>query len=342
MASSIYRVVITDKNGVAIGEIIDFTSIRFERRLNNYGTCTVVVPGLEPGLDALIGVRVYEMKIYRNNTLVWAGEQANVQGEISDNSIEPITITAFDYLEQFNNRFTPAISEFLAEDAGQIAWELIDASQNETDGDFGITEGTIEVTQDRDRTYYNQNIMEAIVNLSNVVGGFDFEITNDKVFNVYASKGLDRSETVSFEYGINIQDAKIQMDHTNPVNEAISLGEGFGASQLREVAIDVEARETYRLRQGVLFDPEVTESSTLLDKGEELLRTNKQPQIKISFTQVSETLPSLGTLELGDTVKIRIIRGIWNIFNNFRIYGLIVSIDDKNNEEVEYIVSSIA
>ena len=90
----------------------------------------------------------------------------------------------------FNNRYTDAVVEYASTDAGEIAWDLIDNSQNQTNGDLGITKGIIETTQNRDRTYYNQNIMEAIVNLSNVIGGFDFEFTHNKVFNVYAVKGL--------------------------------------------------------------------------------------------------------------------------------------------------------
>jgi len=340
MSSANYRVVVLTRLGSEIGEIINFSSIKFDKRLNNYGTCTIVVPGTERLLSSLLAAGKFEVKIYRDNTLVWAGLQTHISGEISTGSSEPITITCFDWLEQLNSRFTPAVVSFSSTDAGAIAWSLINTSQTETNGNLGITEGTVDTTVNRDRNYYNQNIMEAIINLSNVLNGFDFEITNEKVFNVYEAKGVDRSSTTSFDYGINIKSANIQIDYTQGVNQAIALGEGFGATQLRQVATDATNRAHYGLRQGISFDADVSVEATLLSKAEAMVAKQKDPIIKVDFVQSPETIPYFGTLQLGDTVKINIERGVWRIANSVRIYGFSVSVDSQNQEQIEYTVST--
>jgi hypothetical protein len=57
-------------------------------------------------------------------------------------------------------RFTPAEVVFADQDAGQIAWSLIDATQT-TEGTAGISLGTIAATISRDRTYNDKQIAEA-------------------------------------------------------------------------------------------------------------------------------------------------------------------------------------
>lgn len=336
-----YRIVSTTKDGTEIGEFINFTKLSFSKRLNNYGTCTFEVPLSEPHLDSLISLRNYEVKIYRNNTLVWAGEQTHITAKIDKNSIEPMTVTCQTYLEMLNNRFTDQTVTYSSTDAGAIAWDLIDDSQNLTDGDFGITQGTINTTVNRDRTYNNQNIMDAIINLSKVAGGFDFEITDEKVFNVYSRMGIDRSETTIFEYTTNIDNIQIELDFTNPVNQGIALGQGFEGSQLIQTYTDTSARSTYKLRQGKTEDPSVSVGATLTTNATALVRVRKQSVLNLSFNQIQDTRPFFGTLMLGDLVRIIVNRSIFNIDNIYRIYAFSVKVDNKGSETIQYLVSLI-
>ncbi len=337
-----YRVVITDIDGTPIGEIVNYLSIIFEKNLNNFGTCEVTVSLNEPNLAKLISLRKYQTLIYKDNLLVWAGEQVYRKGQVDDLTQEPVSIISYDYLELFNHRYTNAIETYTSIDAGAIAWDLIDKSQSIVGGDFGITQGTINTTQDRDRVYYNQNIMEAIINLSNVIGGFDFEITNYKVFNVWQRKGNDRSSTILFEYGKNMSNISIEEDFTNPINEAIVLGEGFGATQLRETYTNALSISAYGLRQGRFQDTDISDTNTLYAMGEEYVRIYKQRLQSITFKQVQNTEPRFGTLSLGDSIKIKVNKGIYNLNNVYRIYGWTVKIDQDGNEDVEYLVSFIS
>jgi hypothetical protein len=107
---------------------------------------------------------------------------------------------------QDTGRFVPfsqtlGVDIFLATDAGQIAKALLDLSTG-----TGLVTGTIEATKNRDRTYVYANIGQAIIDLTNVLDGFDFDVapTNGGstlgIFNVYAKQGVDRP-AAKFEYG---------------------------------------------------------------------------------------------------------------------------------------------
>lgn len=99
-------------------------------------------------------------------------------------------------------RFTPALREFSQVDQGEIAWALIDGTEP-----CGLRRGTIEATTLRDRTYKRYEIAKGIVNLSNVRGGMDFDVTpvdegtTMGAFNAYARQGQDRSASLRWEYG---------------------------------------------------------------------------------------------------------------------------------------------
>jgi hypothetical protein len=182
-----YSILVKDKSGNTIGSVVQWFSLDFSKNLNSYGSMTITIPTSCPNLRSLIALRTYEFYVYRNDVLVWAGEQASAHTSLMGQR-NILTVTSFSFLEMLNHRITGAIKSFSNTDAGDIAWELIDDSQNETDGDFGITQGSIETTVDRDRTFNDKNIMEALVQLSEVNNGFDFEITDSKVFNVYSPK----------------------------------------------------------------------------------------------------------------------------------------------------------
>lgn len=331
-----YCVKIYDENDSAIGEIANWFTLSYSRKLNDYGQAVITFSGDDPLVIPLLAMRRYQVKIYRDNSLVWAGEQVSRRGQLAVNSENRITLTCNEYLEQLAFRFTNSYRRFDAVDAGDVAWTLIDESQNLTYGDYGITEGTIEVTKDRDRTYENKNVLQAIKQLSEVIDGFDFELTPEKVFNVYDQKGIDRTATTVFEYGTNIQSMNIEESFANPINSAIVVGEDNRVERTNATSAGI-----YALRQTLINAMGVTDDATLNDKGDAIVGKYRSPLLSISFSQVENTRPFFGALSLGDIVKIRVSRSIYTINNNFRIYGTDVKIGRDNQEKISYTVGLI-
>lgn len=226
-------------------------------------------------------------------------------------------------------------------DAGAIAWDLIETSQLKTNGNLGITEGTIATTQDRTRTYNNQNIMEAIINLSDVIGGFDFEITDDRVFNVYTVKGTDLTESLILEYGRNLQNATIDEDFTTPCNNAIVLGEVTDATELTRVdRPDSTTQIKYKLREMVLSADNVVDSDTLNSKGDAMLYKYQEPLIKVTFEVMRGTI-NVTQFSLGDLIRLIIKKGIYNIDSDYRIFEWSVNYKDDNTEKLSLVLGEL-
>lgn len=331
-----YTVKVYDQNDVALGEIVNWFSLSYSRKLNDYGQCSVTFSSDDELMIPLLALRRYIVKIYRDGTLVWAGEQVARRGTLASNSTNQVTLTCNEFLEQLAHRFTASYRRFDNVDAGTIAWTLIDESQSLTYGDFGITQGTITATKNRSRTYQNKNILEAIKELTAVIDGFDFELTPEKVFHVYDQKGIDRTVTTVFEYGTNIEEMSVDEDFSSIVNSTIVLGEDNRVERTSTTSANI-----YALRQTVVNASNVTEDTTLNDKGDAINRKYKAPLLSVSFTQLQGTRPFFGSISLGDIVKIRLNRGIYNINNNFRVYGYDVQVSQDNQEKVKYIVGLI-
>jgi hypothetical protein len=334
-----YKIIVKNNAGVTLGQFDTFKDLTFGKRLNNYGECSFAIPVNSSKAASLIALRRFTTWIYRDNTLVWAGEQALRNGKLDNRGNNWATIYNFDWLEQLNSRYTGSYKRFDLVDAGEVAWTLIDESQQQANADFGITEGNIEETMDRDRSYYNQNIYEAIINLSNVINGFDFEITNNKVFNVYVLKGTDKSDDVILEYGRNITSATITEDFARITNRAIILGEADGEDELQRVERnDTTSQGLYKLRETLSNEMNISELDTFNEKGDALLRKYKAPLFKIDVDLTKLSSPNITGFEVGDEIRLIIKEGIYNIDRAFRVFEWEVKYDETNTETLSLVL----
>ena len=327
-----------DKSNIFLGEIFNFKNLKFGKRLNNYGQCSFDIEVDDLLAGALINLRKYTVWIYKvatgGDVLVWSGEQVRRTGKLQPNEDDWCTIYCYDWLYQWKDRYTAQTVTYDSIDAGLIAWQMMNTSQLKSNGSFRVTQGTIEETQPRDRTYNNQNIMEAIINLSDVIGGFDFEITNDRVFNVYVVKGTDLTDSVVLEYERNLSNVTIDEDFTNPCNNAIVLGEVTDATELSRVdRPDATSQAESKLREMVMTADNVIDTDTLNEKGDAMLAKYKVPLIKVTFELVRSSL-SITSFSLGDLIRLIVKKGIYNYDSDFRIFEWEVSVDEANTESI--------
>lgn len=341
-----YKILVKDHNGNNIGEFEKFKNLKFGKRLNNYGTCQFEVPADDPKIASLISLRRYSVYIYRyvdgnNELLIWAGEQASRQGNLDDKAGNWVIIYCYDWIEQLNSRYTAEEVIYTDTDAGAIAWDLIDDTQAQTNGDFGITEGTIDTTMNRDRTYYNKNILEAIIELSNVINGFDFEINTSKVFNVYDFQGVDRSNSVILEYGLNITTMRIMEDFSKIVNRGIILGDtGYIGDSLRVERNDTDAQALYKVREALSNETTTSETDTLQEKGDALIRKYQLPLYKISMNIVRGGTPSIADFAIGDIIRLIVKTGIYDLNEKFRVFEWTLTYADDNTETLDLVLGN--
>ena len=334
-----------DKSQLFLGEIINFKNLFFNKRLNNYGSCRFDIRVDDDVANALISLREYTIYIYKitstGDVLVWSGEQVRRTGNLNEDHNDWATIYCYDWLYLFKDRYTAQLVTYTDIDAGLIAWSMIETSQLKTNGDFGITKGTIETTMNRNREYTNQNISEAIINLSDVLYGFDFEITNDKVFNVYSVKGSDLSNSLILEYGRNLQNCQIDEDFSTPCNSAIVLGEVSGGTELSRVERnDLVSQTNYKLREMVLSADNVVDEDTLEEKGDALMAKYSNKLIKVDF-DVCRCLISITDFNLGDQIRLIIKKGCYNIDDEYRIFEWTVNYENDNTEKLSLVLGEL-
>lgn len=336
-----YQIVIRDKSGNILGEFNNWKGLQYEERLNNYGVCSFSIPHTDPQLLSLVSLRNYETIIRRNGADVWGGEQAHRIVDLKANSPNRVTIQSFTFLEMLNSRFTGSFRRFDGVDQGTILKTIVDESQAQTNGDLGLDVTVVDSTVNRNREYSNQNIMEAWINMSNVIGGPDFEFNTDKTVNIYEKKGIDLSKNIIFEWGTNIENMVIEEDFIRPGNRAIVLGAGFGSSQLRVQVTNTKFAGVNRLREQRFSEIDISSTSVLTAKGESGVRKHQSAIMSLEFNQMPTTRPPFGSIKVGDSVRVRIKEGIYNINNVFRVYSYRVSVDDNNRETIRYLVGMI-
>lgn len=205
--------------------------------------------------------------------------------------------------------------------------------------DFGIREGVIQTTISRDRSYYNQNIMEALVNLTNVLSGFDLDITNDRVFNVYSTKGIDRTEDIIFEYGTNVVSAKVTEDFVGITNKAIVIGQSTDDTSdlIRIERNDTDSQTNYKLRESLDSEMDVSNTNTLEDKGDAILRKYSQPLLKVDMELVDNRI-NVTQFDVGDLIRLIIKNGIYNIDEEYRVFEYTVTYNDSNTEHLNLVL----
>lgn len=340
-----YRILVKNKDGELLGEFESFRNLKFGKTLNSYGTCSFNIPANDPKASSLISLRKNTIWIYEEKegdlTLVWAGEQAMRDGNLDNQGNNWVTIYAYTWLEQLNNRFTVYERIFEYQDVGDIVQALIDETQADSYGDLGITIGTIEETSSREITFHNDSVMESIMNLSNMANGFDFEITDNKVFNLKPIIGEDKTQSIILEYGKNIDSLKITEDFTKPSNRAIVLGNAIGESDLQRIEVDdYTSQEEYGLREYKFSQMDEMELQSFTDIGNAVNRKYGNSLFKIDINLSKSSEFTVAEFGLGDDVTLIISSGLYNISESYRVFEWSVSYEDDNSVKLSIVLGN--
>jgi len=299
----------------------------------------------------LIAINHNEIRI-RRGTRYLAGTQISYFDPQFDEKSNKVNVRGVGFLDLFASRYIDWNGNtdwvYSSTDAGAIAWDLINHSQSQINGNYGITQGTIQTSVNRARTYpAYKNIKEALVELSQVQNGFDFEFAYDKKFNVYyPSQGIDLTNTVLFNYPGNIKKFQPTRDGTQMFNRAIVRGQGQGTQQLIETRDDTVTQAFYYVRESVLSYPDISETATLDAHGDGQIAVFKNPLEIIQLTIDGSKQPFLGSYWIGDRIKIEIDRQLkdYGYIKNhtYKIDAIDVSIDDNDVEDITLTVTQFS
>ena len=278
-----------------------------------------------------------ELWIQKNNIKVYIGVISDLSIQKDDKGFLRVDIASVGYLTLLSKRRTSNKRIFTNTDAGVIAQTLVDESQ-QSDlpySDLGITFGSIAPSVNRDRTYRFDNVKDSIIKLSNenLKNGFDFDIDNNKIFNVYyPTKGTLKNNIFFDEQNI------INYRFRKPLilslaNQVYAIGEGFNDNVLfTKRTSAAEYRAVFTLLEDAVSERDVKELATLEDKGDRYLLDNQSPRISIEINHLDDN-PDINNYELGDSFRVTIPE--INLMNEVkRVYKRAFSIDTNSLAQV--------
>jgi len=320
---------------------------QYSYQLNRAGSASFTLPITAERLQRFdIYLGVTRLLIYREDKLIWAGVVWEIQEGANDDGDVTIQCTEIFHILS-EKRYTS--NTYTATDAGQIAWGLINTTQGLTGGNLGITQGTIQATQNRDRAYYDELIGEKIIQLTEVINGFDFLITPSikintlGVFNVYAKRGSTITD-FRLEYGErlknNIQSWSRKRTLSDIFNSLIVEGEGLGDAKLKSTETDTSSINAIGLLEGRKQEKSISQQTTLDQKADEYIRISKTEQPIYDIT-LNNAYNDFGKYDVGDIVPIRIKYGYVDINTTMRIYGIDVRVSDAGEESIKLTISPI-
>lgn len=335
-----WKFLIRDSSGKYIASLVNARARWFKEALNHGGSAGFIIDATDDNCtEDILAINQNELIIKYKGYDMFGGQISAIKQIADGNNIywEVVAKQFFNLLEKRYCGYNKSTGlseprEFTTTDAGTIAWTLIDESQNEVNGDLGITQGTIQSSVNRTKSYERKNIAEAIIELADNDYGFDFEITPDKVFNVYYPfKGTTRDNVV-FRYPGNCEEMEVLKDGWDMVNHELGLGRHWGGQEIYYVVDDATSQGTYGRREKIASYKDVEIQAFLNDMVTEDVAWNKDINKIIKFKSFIDDKSDLYMYELGDSV--RVIADIFDINENLFVYERAVEIDDNDTAVV--------
>ena len=343
-----YKYILWDFKTGAKEIFTEATNRSYSYQLNRAGKASFTLPITSDRLATFpIYLGVTRLLIYRENVLIWAGVvwEMEENASIDEGTVNIQCIEIFHILSE--KRYTS--NTYTNTDAGTIAWGIINTTQGLTGGNLGLTQGTIQSTKNRDRTFVDEKIGENIIALTSVQDGFDFLITpsikinTQGVFNVYSRRGSVLTN-IKLEYGDklknNIQAWRRFRTLSDIANSIVAEGEGYGDTVLKATVSDTTQIQAVGLLEDRRQYKSVTVATTLTDNVTEDLRVKKTEQFIYDLT-LNNAYNDFGEYDIGDIVPVKIKSGYVDVNVNMRIYGIEVKVSDGGEEQIKLTVSTI-
>jgi hypothetical protein len=331
--------ILKDNAGAVIG-ILPARNRKYSKYLNNAGAASFETNlkyddvDVQTLIDAIAPSATY-VRVERDGKAMFQGEVQQPNKALSADN-EAFTIPVMGHFAQLDDRFTPDLVTYTQIDQGDIAWDLINASQIAV-GTFGITKGVTTTGILRDRSYEMKKISDAIRELAACEQGFDFEITPDKVFNVFYPQRGVRVNGPVFEYGKNIM--AVNQAYLKPKNLIRAIGAGEGENMLKVSVGDANSISLYCTREEILSLKDVSLYDTLVEQATDYLKLWSLPPEVIRLDVKAGSDPELGGYEEGDYIRVKVDYGVMQIDTWLRIYGIEITVDDNDFESVSLITN---
>jgi hypothetical protein len=338
-----YKIDVENSQFVFLGSTTSYKSLTFANRLNDIGAASFSLNLLDPTCNTrLIKRFTNQVVIKKGNSVQFVGPIIDYSGTYDDNG-GYLDVFCASYLYHLTTRYTAALKTYTATEQSTIAWDLIDTVQSRTNGYLGIEEGTLTTTGvTRDRTYEYFKVAGALINLSNVLQGLDFNFTatldgDNKLesikFNTFYPLGSLRTNLPPLTVGENIK-LKTFKSRTRLHNSIIGVGAGL-VDPITSTEESVAFQKAFTRREYILDEPDVSVQGTLDDKVKFYLNEESSDKLSIMIRLYQDKVPTLGQVFCGDSLKLNVQKGAFLAINrDYRITGIEVTIDNNDAETI--------
>lgn len=268
----------------------------------------------------------------RDGVLLASGVVWTAKADPSMNTLELAGEGMHSY---FWRRFIRLDTTFTAIDQLEIARTLIEDAQALGNGNIGVTLDAATTGVLRDRTYLGTErkaVAEAIEQLAAVEGGFDFAyrpawiagVPTVRFVTTFPATGRITAEV--FELGTNCSLLAYSEDGTSLANVVEAFGSGDGDDAVRTTAINGPLLGPYRQLEAVIAFSDVRELDTLDAHARRRLSRGAGPIRHVMLQTFPDSIPVLGSYEVGDVVTVRASHGWLDISGPFRIVSIDVNV----------------
>jgi len=291
--------------------------------------------------EATLVPYVTDVRMKRNGAYLF-GTQVVDLNYTFDQAGAKMAVKCTGFLDLFRDRYIT--KEYTADEATLIARDMLEETQFFY-GDFGVVDGPDQYVTgvNRDRSYVDQNIKDALMNLTDLIDGkFDFAFTYDRKFNLYEMQGTYRPN-MRLTYPYNIKSISTPKTALNLYNYTIGLGSGFGEETLRSEggdAQDADSRLNYGTRMRIVSFNSIADPDTL-DQNTAAENARTKDLLILPKLTVSGEFLDLNTVWVGDRIPVE-VQGHTSLALNdvYRIEQIGVTIDENDTEDIALTVDN--
>jgi hypothetical protein len=338
-----WRFLISDVNGNIQGELLGAKSRAITYLLHDRTIATGSINGRDPQAE-LLQETTSDLIVYREPKKIFRGRMGTTSDTIDQDSHD-VQWSAQDYRGMLSRRIVPEGGlTYTNVDQSTIAWNLINASQAQTGGNWGITRGMWTPSVNRTAAYVAGTYLDqAITDLSNLDAGFDYEIDANLMFKTWPVPstalytGLGRGQNIGMvlTYGDNVRHVYRTIDTTQFSNVIRLSGSSTTGSVL--TSVDVVGLYTGNFGQAGRWETQLA-NSDITDV------TRLTAAALAALTEQALLIPSFqltltngwwdpDQLWLGDIVRVVLHSGRLVDDWTARVIQISVTLGDDSNEE---------
>jgi hypothetical protein len=256
--------------------------------------------------DGIFASALAEWKLYRDEVLFYAGiiNHRTASGSKAQGTSYNLNLLGYEYLLKSRITGNGGVWAYTSDDSADIAWDMI--NRTNALSDTGITRGLHPTTTNRDKTNRFDPILDSIMDMSATkkANGYDWEVSNQKVFNIFYPKGTLKNNIILDDFNILSWSNNRDMA-TNLANSITVLGAGSEDDIISETVEDTASQAVWGLQQTTLSEKDTTLAQNLIDKGDAMLANKSTPQDLVTV-KVNDKNPLITSYNVGDNLPVKI------------------------------------